>query len=176
MSADSICNIKNLENVSFKCYNYNEKRNKGDVLMKKILYGILVVDILSLIYMFFMLISYSMIYALLAAALGGIGLVPLIALIHCLDSIDDLESEVAYLNYKLKKIEDGLGEEIKENTVPVANNSDTAIAPWKCIKCDTVNKAGTNQCANCKAPYSPFINPTDDPYAKKKVSRWVKYK
>lgn len=144
--------------------------------MKKILYGILVVDILSLIYAFFMLISHSMIYALLAAVLGSIGLVPLIALIHCLDSIDDLESEVSYLHYKIKKLEDNGEDVTKENTIPVANNRDTAIAPWKCIKCDTVNKAGTNQCSNCKAPYSPFINPTDDPYAKKKVSRWVKYK
>lgn len=144
--------------------------------MKKILYVILVINILSLIYAFFMLFANSFFYAVLVVVLGGIGLVPLIALIKCLDNIEDLESEVSYLRYKIKGIEDNSAEEIKENPLTVANNRYTANATWKCIKCETVNKAGTNHCANCKAPYSPIINPTDDPYAKKKVSRWVKYK
>ena len=144
--------------------------------MKKILYGILVVDILSLTYAVLMLIGNSLFHAILVLVLGGISLVPIIALIHCLDSIENLESEVSYLHYKIKKLEDNGEDVTKENTVPIANNKDTAMAPWKCVKCDTVNKAGTNHCANCKAPYSPFVNPTDDPHAKKKVSRWVKYK
>ncbi len=144
--------------------------------MKKILYILLVIDIISLVIGFFAILVNSIIYAVIFAVLGAVGLVPLLALIHCLDSIENLESEVSYLHYKIKKLEDNGEEAIKENTPPSADNKDTAIATWKCVKCDTVNKAGTNHCSNCKAPYSPFINPTDNPYAKKKVSRWIKYK
>lgn len=144
--------------------------------MKKILYILLVIDIISLIIGFFAILSNSIIYAVIFAVLGMIGLVPILALIHSLESIENLESEVAYLHYKIKKLEDNGEEVIKENIPPSVNNKDTAVAPWECVKCGTVNKANTNHCANCKAPYSPFVNPTDNPYAKKKVSRWVKYK
>ncbi len=146
--------------------------------MKKLLYIILVINIISLILAFFMILGTSVFYAVIFALLGCLELVPIIALISCLDNIENLQADVSYHYYKFKQLEEKSLEENQDNTTapPKTNNPDTAIATWKCVKCDTVNKAGTNHCANCKAPYSPFVNPTSDPNAKKKISRWVKYK
>ena len=144
--------------------------------MKKLLYILLVINIISLILGFFMLLGNSFFYAIFFGLLGILQMIPIIAIISCLDNIENLQDDVAYLYYKLKHLEDSKKDNNDSATQPAANNPDTAIAPWKCVKCDTVNKAKTNHCSNCKAPYSPLINPTDNPYAKKKISRWVKYK
>lgn len=144
--------------------------------MKKLLYIILTINIISLILAFFAILGSSFFYAILFGLLGILQLVPIIALISCMDNIENLQEDVSYLYYKLKHYEEDTGNIPESTSSPIANNPDTARATWKCVKCDTVNKANTNHCSNCKAPYSPFINPTDDPYAKKKISRWVKYK
>ena len=144
--------------------------------MKKLLYILLIINIISLILAFFMLLANSLIYAIVFGLLGILQLIPLIAIISNMDNIEKLQDDVSYLYYKLKQIDDANIKNQDGTATPVANNPDTAIAPWKCVKCDTVNKANTNHCSNCKAPYSPFINPTDNPYAKKKISRWIKYK
>ena len=93
-----------------------------------------------------------------------------------MDKIENLEDEVTYLYSKLKRFEETNTELPDSTASPVTHNPDTARATWECVKCGTVNKANTDHCDNCKAPYSPYINPTSDPYAKKKVSRWVKFK
>ncbi len=144
--------------------------------MKKLLYILLIINIISLILAFFMLLSYSLFYAIIFGLLGILQLIPLIAIITNMDNIEKLQDDVSYLYYKLKRMDDANNENKDSSAPPVTKNPDTAIAPWKCVKCDTVNKANTNHCSNCKAPYSPIVNPTDNPYAKKKISRWVKYK
>ena len=81
------------------------------------------------------------------------------------------------LSYRLKKVENEvIPEEAKFNHYPELSHGEVSKAVWECVKCNTVNKAGTTNCSNCKAPYSPFINPTDNPYEKKKRSRWIKDK
>jgi len=146
--------------------------------MIKCLFIILAIKILAMAYIFFMLLSSYPLYAVIALLLGIIDLIPTIALIYCLNSIDELKYEQNKLFYKLKKTEEELfGTPNAEKSSHTANlNKDTAPAVWECVKCGTVNKAETDCCSNCKAPYSPFINPTDNPYAKKKVSRWIKFK
>ena len=144
--------------------------------MKKLLYLILAIDIITLIIAFFALLGNSFFYAVIFGILGVLELIPIIALISCMDNIENLQDDVTYLYNKFKRYEDDNGNIPESTSSPVTNNPDTAIAAWECVKCGTVNKANTNHCSNCKAPYSPFINPTDNPYAKKKISRWVKFK
>ncbi len=146
--------------------------------MRKYLYILLLINILTLIYGFFAILGTSVFYAVIFLVLGLLELIPLVAIIHCLDSIEKLEEDNAMLSFRLKKIENSLGpqsDEIKES-YPELKHGETAKAVWECVKCKTVNKAETTHCSNCKAEYSPFINPTDNPYQKRKLSRWIKDK
>lgn len=148
----------------------------GDI-MRKLLYILLAINILALIYGFFAILGASVVYAVILLALGILELIPIIAIISCLDDIEKLEGENTMLSYRLKKLENEvLPQETVHNSYPELAHGDTAKAVWECVKCGTVNKAGTSHCSNCKAPYSPFINPTDDPTKKKKRSRWIKDK
>ena len=144
--------------------------------MKKLLYILLAIDIITLVIAFFMILGTSMLYAIIFALLGVLQIVPIVAIISNMDKIENLEDEVTYLYSKLKRFEETNTELPDSTSSPVTHNPDTARATWECVKCGTVNKANTDHCDNCKAPYSPYINPTSDPYAKKKVSRWVKFK
>lgn len=152
-------------------------------MIKKFLYILLAVDIIAIVLFFFLTIANSPVYSIIITLISILGLSPIFALIYCLDYIEDLKYTQNKLLSKVKKLEDTLEEtdnvEIfsEANTYPAkSNHIDSAKAVWECVKCGTVNKANTNHCSNCKAPYSPFINPTSDPNAKKKISRWVKYK
>ena len=71
-----------------------------------------------------------------------------------------------------EKTEDSTTESLNSNI----RHRETARGAWECVKCDTVNKEGTDRCSNCGSDYSPFTNPTVNPYEKKKVSRWIKEK
>lgn len=146
--------------------------------MKKLLFILLAINILSYIFAFFMIMASSFLYAVVFAVLGILQLIPIIAIIMCIENIEALKNDVSYLQYKLKHLEDGVSvsKTSDVSTPPVAEYKDIAIAPWECVKCGTVNKAETAYCSNCKAAYSPFVNPTVDPNAKKKISRWVKFK
>ncbi len=146
--------------------------------MKKLLYILLLIDILTFVYAFFMILANSVLYAVIFTALGIFQLVPIIAIIYCMDNIEKLQDDVSYLQYKFKKLEDNesASKAPEASAPPIAEYKDTAIAPWECVKCGTVNKAQTNHCSNCKAEYSSYVNPTVNPYAKKKISRWVKFK
>lgn len=145
--------------------------------MKKCLYILLIINILTIAYGFFAILSASVIYAVILLGLGILQLVPIIAIISCIDNIEELHYQNTKLFYKLKKLDEEVnGTQNRDEYIPAVTNSDSAKATWECVKCGTVNKPDTTCCSNCKAPYSPFINPTDNPYAKKKISRWVKFK
>ena len=148
-------------------------------MMKKLLWILLVLQGFSVIYVFLALLGNNWFYAIVVLVLGILSLVPIIAILSCLYRIDDLEGENYVLKYKIKCLEDDVnGErEIENATHPELDRLVDAQATWDCVKCGTVNKSGTTRCSNCKAEYSPIVNPTHYPTKKKpKVSRWVKYK
>lgn len=145
--------------------------------MRKLLYILLGINILTLAYGFFAILSSSTLYAVVLLLLGILELIPIFAIIACLDDIDKLKDENSMLSYRLKKVENEvIPEEAKFSHYPELAHGEAAKAVWECVKCNTVNKADTTHCVICKAPYSPFINPTDNPYEKKKRSRWIKDK
>ncbi len=144
--------------------------------MKKILYILLAINIFALAIAFFMLLSKSLWLAFVYLGIGAIGLVPTLAIIRCLDDVEDLHYQVTVLYEKLRKFENGNQEEIPfQNPEPFAHYGDKSDLTWKCIKCDTINKAGTTNCSNCNAEYSQELNPTyiSNP---KKLSRFLKEK
>jgi len=153
-------------------------------LIKKLLYILLAIDIIAIALFFFFTIATSPLYSIIITLISLLGLAPIFALIYCLDYIEDMKYTQNKLLYKVKELEESLhnnnntNNTTHENTINSSanTNKDKAKAVWECIKCGTVNKPDTDCCSNCKAPYSPWVNPTDNPYAKKKISRWVKYK
>lgn len=144
--------------------------------MLKLLYIILIIDILTLVFSFFMLLSTSVVYAVIFITVGLLGLVPILVLINHIDSIENLKNDFSRLQSEVKRLTDALADNspTNENRIPVLLKNEPSKAVWECVKCGTVNKAGTNLCANCGAEYSPFVNPTDSHDKKKKLSRWVK--
>lgn len=148
-------------------------------MMKKLLWILLVIQGFSVVYSFLALLGTNWFYAVIVLVLGLLSLVPIFAIITCLYRIDDLEGENYILKYKIKNLEDDVNGEkpLESETHPELDRLVDAQATWDCVKCGTVNKAGTTRCSNCKAEYSPIINPTHYPTKKKpKISRWVKYK
>lgn len=144
--------------------------------MITLLYIILIIDILTLIISFFMLLSTSVLYAVIFAAVGLLGLVPILVLINHIESIENLKNDFLRLQSEVKRLSDALsgGYPTNETSASVSIKNEPSTAVWECVKCGTVNKAGTSLCSNCNAEYSPFVNPTDNPFKKKKVSRWIK--
>lgn len=140
--------------------------------MKKLLNILLIVQILSAAITFFAMLSASILLAILQLLINILIIALTLAVIFNMDDIENLKYELTRLREDLKKQNEP--DNIKENTPPTANYNDTAKGTWECVKCGTVNKAGTTHCSNCKAEYSPFLNPTSNPFAKKKVSRWIK--
>lgn len=144
--------------------------------MKKLLYAILVIEIIGAIIGFFAVALTSLITAVLVLPFILISFVPIIAIIINFENIEKLQEEVAVLRYQnSEKQRSGVVAEAPQETPPPAvDRKETARGAWECVKCGTVNKAGTTHCSNCKADYSPWTNPTTSPSAKKKLSRWVK--
>ena len=141
--------------------------------MKKCLYILLIIDILAIVFGFITMLTASVIYAIVFLALGVLQLVPIIAIIFCLDNIEDHNYKISRLYLKLHHIE-----ETKENDnpPPVAEIGDKSDLPWKCIKCDTVNKAGATNCSNCGAKFLPEINPVFEPTPKGLKGFLLKFK
>lgn len=115
-------------------------------------------------YCFFSTIATSPLIAVIILISGTIGLVPIYALITALDDIEQLKIEVSRLSSNLR------AHERQENNEPysvlppppsIPQNKEIAKRNWQCIKCVTVNKAGTYKCSNCGTLYDPYINPTD---------------
>lgn len=145
--------------------------------MKKLLYILLFLQIIGGVFSFFLLIGSDAFTAVLAGFICILQIALTVSVIRNTEDIEQLSEETAWLRTKLRKLEnkDNLYTE-PESAVPAAYHGEAARGTWECVKCGTVNKAGTDVCQNCGAAYSAEINPTSNPYAKKKprVSRFVK--
>ena len=145
--------------------------------MKKLLYILLFLQIISGVFIFFMLIGSDAFTAVLAGFISILQIVLTLSVIRNTDETERLSEETFWLRTKLKELEDVVNPyNSPESAVPAAYHGEAARGTWECVKCGTVNKAGTDVCQNCGAAYSAEINPTSNPYAKKKprVSRFVK--
>ncbi len=144
--------------------------------MKKLLYTILVIEILATVFNFFVNLEASFILAFINLLLNILSMVPIIAIIANIDSIERLKEDLNRIRYNIKTLTDEINppKKAEEKDVRVKRNVQTARGAWECVKCGTVNKEGTSSCANCKAEYSVWDNPTDSPYKTKKMSRWIK--
>lgn len=145
--------------------------------MKKLLYILLFLQIISGVFIFFMLIGSDAFTAIISGFSSLLQIALTFSVICNTEGVEQLSEETAWLRTKLRMLEnkDNLYTE-PEPAVPAAYHGEAARGTWKCVKCGTVNKAGTDTCQSCGAAYSAEINPTSNPYAKKKprVSRFVK--
>ena len=145
--------------------------------MKKLLYILLFLQIISGVYLFFLFLGNNAFAAVLAGFISILQIVLTLSVIRNTDETERLSEETFWLRTKLKELEDIVNPyNSPESAVPAAYHGEAARGTWECVKCGTVNKAGTDACQNCGAAYSAEINPTSNPFAKKKprISRFVK--
>ena len=145
--------------------------------MKKLLYILLFLQIISGVYLFFLFLGNNAFAAVVAVFISILQIALTISVIRNTEDIEQLNEETAWLRQKLKGLENIVNPyNSPESAVPAAYHGEAARGTWECVKCGTVNKAGTDACQNCGAAYSAEINPTSNPFAKKKprVSRFVK--
>lgn len=145
--------------------------------MKKLLYILLFLQIISGVYLFFLFLGNNAFAAVVAGFISILQIVLTLSVIRNTDETERLSEETFWLRTKLKELEDVVNPyNSPESAVPAAYHGEAARGTWECVKCGTVNKAGTDACQNCGAAYSAEINPTSNPFAKKKprVSRFVK--
>ena len=145
--------------------------------MKKLLYILLFLQIISGVFIFFMLIGSDAFTAVVAGFISILQIALTISVIRNTEDIEQLNEETTWLRTKLKGLENIVNPyNSPESAVPAAYHGEAARGTWECVKCGTVNKAGTDVCQSCGAAYSAEINPTSNPFAKKKprISRLVK--
>lgn len=145
--------------------------------MKKLLYILLFLQIISGVYLFFLFLGNNAFAAVVAVFISILQIALTISVIRNTEDIEQLNEETTWLKTKLKGLENIVNPyNSPESAVPAAYHGEAARGTWECVKCGTVNKAGTDVCQNCGAAYSAEINPTSNPFAKKKprVSRFVK--
>lgn len=145
--------------------------------MKKLLYILLFLQIISGVYLFFLFLGNNAFAAVVAGFISILQIVLTLSVIRNTDETERLSEETFWLRTKLKELENVVNPyNSPESAVPAAYHGEAARGTWECVKCGTVNKAGTDVCQNCGAAYSAEINPTSNPFAKKKprVSRFVK--
>lgn len=145
--------------------------------MKKLLYILLFLQIISGVYLFFLFLGNNAFAAVVAGFISILQIVLTLSVIRNTEDIEQLNEETAWLRQKLKGLENIVNPyNSPESAVPAAYHGEAARGTWECVKCGTVNKAGTDVCQSCGAAYSAEINPTSNPFAKKKprVSRFVK--
>lgn len=145
--------------------------------MKKLLYILLFLQIISGVYLFFLFLGNNAFAAVVAGFISILQMILTLSVIRNTDETERLSEETFWLRTKLKELEDVVNPyNSPESAVPAAYHGEAARGTWECVKCGTVNKAGTDACQNCGAAYSAEINPTSNPFAKKKprVSRFVK--
>lgn len=145
--------------------------------MKKLLYILLFLQIISGVYLFFLFLGNNVFAAVVAGFISILQIVLTLSVIRNTDETERLSEETFWLRTKLKELEDVVNPyNSPESAVPAAYHGEAARGTWECVKCGTVNKAGTDVCQSCGAAYSAEINPTSNPFAKKKprVSRFVK--
>ena len=145
--------------------------------MKKLLYILLFLQIISGVYLFFLFLGNNAFAAVVAGFISILQIVLTLSVIRNTDETERLSEETFWLRTKLKGLENIVNPyNSPESAVPAAYHGEAARGTWECVKCGTVNKAGTDACQNCGAAYSAEINPTSNPFAKKKprISRFVK--
>ena len=145
--------------------------------MKKLLYILLFLQIISGVYLFFLFLGNNAFAAVVAVFISILQIALTISVIRNTEDIEQLNEETTWLRTKLKELEDVVNPyNSAESAVPAVYHGEAARGTWECVKCGTVNKAGTDACQNCGAAYSAEINPTSNPFAKKKprISRFVK--
>ena len=145
--------------------------------MKKLLYILLFLQIISGVYLFFLFLGNNAFAAVVAVFISILQIALTISVIRNTEDIEQLNEETAWLRQKLKRLEEAVNPyNSPESAVPAAYHGEAARGTWECVKCGTVNKAGTDVCQSCGAAYSAEINPTSNPFAKKKprISRFVK--
>ena len=145
--------------------------------MKKLLYILLFLQIISGVYLFFLFLGNNAFAAVVAGFISILQIVLTLSVIRNTDETERLSEETFWLRTKLKELEDVVNPyNSPESAVPAAYHGEAARGTWECVKSGTVNKAGTDVCQSCGAAYSAEINPTSNPFAKKKprVSRFVK--
>ena len=145
--------------------------------MKKLLYILLFLQIIGGVFSFFLLIGNNIFAAVIAGFTCILQITLTLSVIRNTEDIEQLNEETAWLRTKLKWLDNIVNPyNSPESAVPAAYHGEAARGTWECVKCGTVNKAGTDACQSCGAAYSAEINPTSNPYAKKKprVSRFVK--
>ena len=145
--------------------------------MKKLLYILIFLQIISGVYLFFLFLGNNAFAAVVAGFISILQMILTLSVIRNTDETERLSEETFWLRTKLKELEDVVNPyNSPESAVPAAYHGEAARGTWECVKCGTVNKAGTDVCQSCGAAYSAEINPTSNPYAKKKprVSRFVK--
>lgn len=145
--------------------------------MKKLLYILLFLQIISGVYLFFLFLGNNAFAAVVAEFISILQMILTLSVIRNTDETERLSEETFWLRIKLKELEDVVNPyNSPESAVPAAYHGEAARGTWECVKCGTVNKAGTDACQSCGAAYSAEINPTSNPLAKKKprISRFVK--
>lgn len=142
--------------------------------MKKLLYILLVVQLFATVYEFFTLMGAAFGLAIVSAAVNILSVTLTIAVIRNMGEIEELWYSLNRMRHDIKVIDDNIEKPQNEKITPSIDRREAARGAWECVKCATVNKAGTDSCSNCGAQYSVWDNPTVSPNAKKKLSRWVK--
>lgn len=145
--------------------------------MKKLLYILLFLQIISGVYLFFLFLGNNAFAAVVAVFISILQMILTLSVIRNTEDIEQLIEETTWLRQKLKRLEEAVNPyNLPESAVPAAYHGEAARGTWECVKCGTVNKAGTDACQNCGAAYSAAINPTSNPFPKKKprISRFVK--
>ena len=119
--------------------------------MKKLLYILLFLQIISGVFIFFMLIGSNAFAAVIAGFSSLLQIALTFSVICNTDGVEQLSEETAWLRQKLKRLEEAVNPyNSPESAVPAAYHGEAA--------------------------YSAEINPTSNPFAKKKprISRFVK--
>ncbi len=142
--------------------------------MKKVLYGIIVLDVLAAVVSFFVLLGSNVIMACLALIGAAVSLVPLILLLQCIDRIEGLEIRLDTLQQKLRAQERTANESEPEETSASTYDAPlpkmTSSSRWVCSKCQSINKSGTAVCDSCGAHYSLAADtPAEMPLTKWKL-------
>ncbi len=110
---------------------------------------------------FFYGISTEPVNALLCLGLFGLFAVPCFALVGTMDRVDRQEEQLRELQEKLHRLEETrpapatpAAADEPQRAVPAYKPE--ARHPWDCVRCGTVNKAGTTACAHCGAAYDEW--------------------
>lgn len=141
--------------------------------MKKLLYLLLIIKIFSAVYTFFSVLSTDLGLAIITIALGVLELALIVTVIRNTEKIDELFESVDRIKYNMSPKTKSEAKTLSvAPTVP--KKAETARGEWDCVKCGTINKAGTAYCSNCNAEYSAWTNPTLSPNAEKRYSKWIK--